>query len=254
MEGVDPVWLDRLYAADPAAHALAVWDRLAWPETVAFRTLLEDGKPVAYLLLWNGLPHCPVVHWMGDAEDPAPLLAALPPRPLLAIVPPSLEAAVTAARGPSTAYPLRLRARAAGPPPPGLRPTRRLTPSDQPWLRALAEADRSTVTDTYLAIDLAREWVVGGFESGRLVAVARAEVRLPRVWHVSGVSTVPRSRGQGWGRAVVGQLLADAAAVGAETGLFVREDNEPARRLYDALGFGPGVRRVWVDAGADRAP
>jgi GNAT superfamily N-acetyltransferase len=253
--GIDAAWLERLFAEDPAAHALALWDRRNWPEVVEFRTLVERDRPTAYLLIWNGLPGCPVIHWLGIPEDPAPLLAELPRPPFLAIVPTELGGAVTRRVGASKLYPIHLRRRPKGPS--AFRsslPARRLGPEDSPALRALAEGDGSSVTDTYLAIDLARDWVVGGFSAGRLVAAARAEVRLPEVWHVSGVYTDPAGRGRGWGRTVVSSLLGDAWQAGASAALFVRDDNLPARRLYDGLGFDSGTPRLWVDAGADRSP
>jgi ribosomal protein S18 acetylase RimI-like enzyme len=254
-EGIDEAWLDRLYAADPAAHALSVWDRIAWPQLVEFRTLLEGGAPSAYLLIWKGLPECPVIHWAGEARDPEPLLATFPPRPFLAIVPPELAPSVAGRHPPTETYSLRLR-RLTGimPLPVAGRPTRRLGRADLPALRALAAEDGSTVTDTYLAIDLDYDWVVGGFDGSRLVAVARAEVRLPQVWHISGVCTLRSFRGRGWGRAVVGHLMRDASERKASVGLYVRDDNVPARRMYDRLGFEPGTPRAWVDAGAHRSP
>jgi GNAT superfamily N-acetyltransferase len=255
VDGIDGSWLEELFREDPAAHALAVWDRSAWPDAIEFRTLEEGGRPTAYLLFWHGLAGCPVVHWGGRAADPAPLLAAFPPRPFLAVVPPEIGPRLARARAPSVSYALRLRSRFAPPPPPDpTRPTRRLRGADHPALRAIAEQDRSSVTDTYLALELERDWVVGGFVDGRLVAAARAEVRLPRVWHVSGVYTAPVARGAGWGTAVVAHLLRDAAETGAGAGLFVREDNSAARAVYDRLGFTAGSPRVWVDAGARRPP
>ncbi len=254
--GIDPAWLERLYRDDPTAHALAVWDRAVWPEVVEFRTLVEEGRPTAYLLLWRALPGCPVVHWGGTARDPDRLLEELPERPFLAIVPPELEPRLRALRGPLVGYEVRLRERPAAPGPAAAGPgtVRRLRGADAEALRRLAAADGSSVTDTYLALDPDRDWVVGGFEGDRLAAVARAEVRLPEVWHVSGVYTAPADRGRGRGAGVVGRLLSDAAERGARTGLFVRADNPPALRLYDRLGFSPGVPRSWIDAGADRPP
>jgi GNAT superfamily N-acetyltransferase len=183
------------------------------------------------------------------------LHSKLPPRPFLAIVDPELAPVVRRERGPTTEFPLRFRQRWKPPPElPTDRPVRRLTPEDRRALRALAEADGTSVTDTYLSIDLHHEWVVGGFEGEELIAVARAEVRLAKVWHVSGVFTATAARNRGWGRAVVAQLLRDAGDSGAGTALFVREGNLAARALYDGLGFDEGVRRVWVDAGAGRSP
>jgi GNAT superfamily N-acetyltransferase len=255
VRGIDGAWLEALYHADPSPHALAVWDRTVWPESVDFLTLHEAGGPTAYLLVWKGLPGCPVVHWIGRAGDPTPLLTELPDRPFLAIVPPELADLVASRGRPAVSYPLRLRERVGPPPlPDPARPTRRLVGSDTGPLRELAAFDRSAVTDTYLAVQPERDWVVGGFEGKRLVAVARAEVRLPRVWHVSGVYTHPDFRGQRWGQAVVAHLLRDAAGYGARGALFVRDDNLPARAAYDRLGFSPGTPRVWVDAGSGRRP
>lgn len=252
--GIDPVWLDRLFRERPADHALAVWDRNVWPEAVEFLTLEEEGRPSAYLLIWKGLPDCPVLHWLGAARDPAPLLDRFPDRPFLAIVPPELAPRVAELGAPAESYPLHLRERPQQLPVPTTRPTRRLGAGDVPALHDLANSDRSTVTDTYLAVPPERDWVVGGFDGGALVAVARAEVRLPTVWHVSGVYTRPAARGAGWGRAVVAELIRAAAANGAATALFVRDDNGPARAVYDHLGYDLGGARVWVDAGAHRAP
>jgi GNAT superfamily N-acetyltransferase len=254
-EGIDAAWLDRLYREDPVSHALAVWDRLAWPEAISFLTLEEEGRPSAYLLSWNALPGCPVLHWLGTARDPAPLLARFPPPPFLAIVPPEVASPLRATVPTAPAYPIRVRTREPGAPPSfDLRPTRRLGAGDAAALRALALADGSTVTDSYRALDPARDWVVGGFDGPELVAVARAEVRLPEVWHISGVYTRANRLRKGWGWAVVARLLRDAAETGAMTGLFVREDNVAGQALYDRLGFRRGPVRWWVDAGADRPP
>lgn len=253
-DGIDDRWLEGLYRADPAAHALAVWDRAVWPHMVRFTTLSVGGRPAAYLLRWNGLPDCPVLHFGGDPTGLEGWSSALPARPYLAIVPPELAEEVLRGPGRPVGFPLRLRRRALLPTPRVDPRTRRLTDEDRPVLRGLAESDRSTVTDTYLSLEPDQDWVVGGFERGRLVAVARAEVRLREVWHISGVHTRPSDRARGWGRRVVERLIEDAGAAGASTALFVREDNEPARRLYDRLGFDAGSRRIWLDAGADRSP
>lgn len=253
--GIDPGWLDHLYLHDPADHALAVWDTQVWPEMVEFHTLFEDTTPAAYLLGWHGLPECPVLHWHGQPADPAPLLATFPRRPFLAIVPPELREPISARHAPVRLYPLHLRRRPAAPPPaPPEVPVRRLGRGDLEELRRLANEDHSSVTETYLTLDPERDWVAGAFEGHRLVAVARAEVRLPRIWHVSGVYTHPDRRGRGYARSAVGAVLGAAYAEGASTALFVRDDNEPARRLYDRLGFEPGTARTWIDAGANRVP
>ncbi|MGI0151549.1 MAG: hypothetical protein ACREC5_06405, partial [Thermoplasmata archaeon] len=105
VRGIDPIWLDGLFREHPAEHALAVWDRKVWPDAVEFRTLFEEGRPTAYLLFWQALPGCPVVHWCGRALRPEALLKAFPEPPFLAIVPPEVEPALRARCGPAESYP-----------------------------------------------------------------------------------------------------------------------------------------------------
>lgn len=58
-------------------------------------------------------------------------------------------------------------------------------------------------------------------------------------WNVHDVAVTAAARGKGVGRAMLEQVIADAAAAGASAvSLEVREDNAPARHLYASLGFG----------------
>jgi ribosomal protein S18 acetylase RimI-like enzyme len=60
--------------------------------------------------------------------------------------------------------------------------------------------------------------------------------------HLARVIVRPDARGAGLGRALVETLLERAAAAGArEASLNVYLDNEPARRLYGAVGFVPAT-------------
>jgi ribosomal protein S18 acetylase RimI-like enzyme len=54
--------------------------------------------------------------------------------------------------------------------------------------------------------------------------------------HVLDIAILPEWRGQGLGGAVMGRLLAEGAASGQEVSIFV-ETHNPARRLYERLGF-----------------
>jgi ribosomal protein S18 acetylase RimI-like enzyme len=57
-----------------------------------------------------------------------------------------------------------------------------------------------------------------------------------RMIHVLDIAILPEWRGQGLGRAVMVRLLAEAAASGREVSIYV-ETHNPARRLYERLGF-----------------
>lgn len=99
----------------------------------------------------------------------------------------------------------------------------------------LDEAALRTVVDLW-DIDLARSRAVPG------QGVAFLAARGGRGW-IAGLGVVPEARRRGIGRALMEAVLADAPAV---VTLEVIEQNEPAIRLYEELGF---VRRrvleVW---------
>lgn len=73
----------------------------------------------------------------------------------------------------------------------------------------------------------------GGEPVGRLYLREEGDRR-----HVIDISLVPECRGQGIGGAILRDVLDQAAELGKGVSIFV-EKNNPARRLYDRLGFEP---------------
>lgn len=69
--------------------------------------------------------------------------------------------------------------------------------------------------------------------AGRLWWYPRAEVL-----HVLDITLLPAWRGQGLGADCLHQLMAEAAGTGRAVTIYVEAGN-PARRLYDRLGFAP---------------
>ena len=254
--GIDPAWLAGLAEADPVPHVFAIWDRQTAPEKVEFVTHLQDGHPVAYLLIWRGRPEVPVVHWMGSAVDPEALLGALPPRPLIASVPEVLGREVLRLRGPGTLSRVLLMACDRPIPPDQLAPGRgrRLVRADAPLLRELATQNPGDLTTPYASADPDIEPIFGVIERGRLAAVARIQASVPRAWIIGGVFTVPAERGRGYGREATRAAVAATVAAGARPALFVKEENGPARRIYERLGFVARERRALIDASVPGDP
>lgn len=256
---MDRRWLEDQARHDPVLHAYALWDLDYAPDRVEFRVLHEGGVPIAYLLIWHGLP-VPTVHWIGT-ERPEPLLSALPPRPLVAVVPESIGPLVSSARRPAVTYPVRLMARPAGSRP-GLAANpnvRRLRPSDQAGLTEFAARAGEWAGRFYSRLRLADrppvpETIWGAFDGDRLVGAAHTQVKLPAVWVITGIVVEPDHRGQGLGRDLTAAAVAEADAAGAHSSLYVRDDNVPAVRAYERVGFLTVSRRTWVDAGGQRAP
>ena len=116
------------------------------------------------------------------------------------------------------------------PTPAELRP---LTPSDIPAMVELAELtepgpfrNRTSELGAFF----------GGFESGRLLAMAGQRMRLPGFIEVSAVCTRPDVRGRGYARALMSTVMDNIFNEGATPFLHVLPNN-PAIRLYESLGF-----------------
>ena len=76
--------------------------------------------------------------------------------------------------------------------------------------------------------------------AGRIVCVGYADVRLPAGWLLQGIYCWPEVRRQAFATTAVSDLCRQAFAHGADhVQLSVVDGNEPARRLYERLGFKP---------------
>lgn len=96
-----------------------------------------------------------------------------------------------------------------------------------PTLQAMVRANDIRLEDSRVALDGA----------GEPVGVALLGLRAPRGW-VGGMGIAPERRRQGYGAALMRELIAHCRALGLETlNLEVLEQNTPARNLYSALGF-----------------
>lgn len=108
-----------------------------------------------------------------------------------------------------------------------------------PWPEAqklafLAQQFTTQHTDYQNRFDGRRFWVVErkGKPIGRLY-LAAPEGRL----RIVDFSLGTRFQGRGWGTSLLCWLARAAQEAGVELELHVRQDNAPARRLYDRLGF-----------------
>ncbi len=252
---IDRDWLRRRAKEEPLAHAYALWDLERFPERTRFVSARRGEETVGYLLVWLGEPGRPRVHWFGELEDASDLASALPSPPFVAYVPPEVSPLVVAARGEASAERLTLLLHEAGSS--GLPPAdvlvRRMVRSDHTELAAWVREHRDPVLAGYGAVDPGRDVVWGAFDGPRLVGVGCAEIRLGAAWVLSGVYVDPAARGRGIGRALVGAAIEAAGHAGAPLGVFAREDQEPALRLYGSLGFRPVGRRVRLTLARARA-
>lgn len=117
---------------------------------------------------------------------------------------------------------------------------RQLFPTDSPWTEEMFWAELAQRHHYVVIRDGAK---VVGYAGLAAVDMDEAEVRT--------IGVDPAHQGRGLGRQLLDDLL-DAAG-GARVMLEVRTDNEPARTLYESVGFTTlGIRRHYYQpSGAD---
>ena len=175
----------------------------------------------------------------------------IPPPPYIANVPVPVAERLRARRHHASERPLLSYHRPATTPSPrrGRLPSaRRLTAHDVPELCRLADGHVEPIPRSYRTVDLQVDRVWGIDLDGRLAGLARAHVTLRELWFVNGVFTLPGARNRGIGGAVTAAVARDAHNSGAEAALFVFEENEPARRAYERVGFVQVGRRTLLES------
>ena len=129
--------------------------------------------------------------------------------------------------------------------PPGLR---ELTVDDVPEMLELV---RLTEPGPFAPRTVELGGYQGIFEDGRLLAMAGQRMNIEGYTEISAVCTHPDARRRGYAATLTSVVAAGIAAAGKTPILHVSEHNEPARRVYEALGFKTRARLAFA---ALRAP
>jgi [ribosomal protein S18]-alanine N-acetyltransferase len=116
----------------------------------------------------------------------------------------------------------------------------------EPWTRAMYEDERRHPDRSFLAVWKQPDDAVAGYISFWVIV---DEV------HINNVAVRPEARGRGVGRQLVEFAMRHGASRGAtRVFLDVRSANQPARRLYERLGFEQvGMRRGYYGHPLDDA-
>ena len=125
---------------------------------------------------------------------------------------------------------------------------RSLGPDDAPEMMTLVELTRP---GPFAARTVDLGGYVGVFDDGQLVAMAGERLRVPGCCEISAVCTRPDHRGRGLAAGLTALVARAVLARGEQPFLHHASDNDPARRVYESLGF--EFRRE-VEFAAFRAP
>ena len=242
------VWrhLVRLYLSDPPAHAYLIYDLIYELDNTDLLVDLGPEGVKGYLLVWRGRQR-PCVHLFGDVSK---LLGHLPDPPFMAHVPPDLDPMVRPeleARGRvefmGAFLDMVVDEDSFNP-----RMLERAVRLGEEHLEAFLDIKRCQGREAGRgkALRILRRWRYHGiFAEGMLVSIACAYLRLPEVWVVGDVFTRPKFRGRGYAKSVTSAVTGDAIVSGAVAMLHVREDNEPALKVYRALGYREFGKKLW---------
>ncbi|RLF01537.1 MAG: hypothetical protein DRK00_11275 [Thermoprotei archaeon] len=238
--------ITRLYLRNPLKHCYLMYDVLYELEATEACFLLEDGGIEGYVLVWRGGSR-PGIHVWGCS----PQLACLMPLESGAVVQVYSEQLVEpilarAGEDAEVRWYLDMAVDEEGFKPHLGVEVVRLTPAhaehlsrlSMEWTRPLSLEEARRLLEKW-------RWY-GVFRGDELASVAAAYLRLPEVWVIGGVYTYTAFRGRGYAKAVTTAITRDAVRSGAKALLHVAEDNEPAKRVYTALGYQRVARRPWI--------
>ncbi len=241
---LDGLWrmVTKLYLSDPMSHAYLMNDLVREIDrtSVMFNT---DGRSVkGYMLVWRS--ETLSVHLWGEYE---PLLNMIPEGKAVIQIWGREEPALVRLRGRREEFvDMVVDERGFNPVPGG---AIRLRHDDEGHVEAflrIKEVQGREINEAR-AKELLRRWrYYGLLEKGELLSIACAYIRMPEVWIVGDVFTVPEARGRGYAKIATSAITRDAISSGAVAMLHVSSTNSSAMKVYMALGYRPIRTRSWV--------
>ncbi len=245
--------------ANPFGNAFVLHDLSHDPDRTELWTARVGGQLRAHLLIHDAREiEVKWVHLFGGPDAAEELLAHLPTRRTVVITEPALVSRVTDRFGATGIYREDIMAteRGSARPVGSVLAVRLTGKSAEEYARLVASPaiplNERVVADHRRHLD--DDVVYGVFEDGVLVSVAGTLVRTPEVWIVGGVRTLPRHRRKGYAAQVTSAVTKEALDAVGLAGLYVRQDNDNAIRLYERLGYRKVREGVWIDLGTGLTP
>jgi RimJ/RimL family protein N-acetyltransferase len=94
----------------------------------------------------------------------------------------------------------------------------------------------------------------GVFINDELVSYAGSFIQLPQLWVIGGVYTNPKYRSKGYATQATSAITEEALRNAEAAALFVRTDNNPAKKVYEKIGYRKIGEKIWIDVGTGLKP
>jgi RimJ/RimL family protein N-acetyltransferase len=94
----------------------------------------------------------------------------------------------------------------------------------------------------------------GVFLNDELVSYAGSFIQLPQLWMIGGVYTNPKHRNKGYATQATSAITEEALKNAKAAALFVRTDNNPAKKAYEKIGYRKIGEKIWIDVGTGLKP
>ncbi len=237
--------IKRHYLNDPIRFTYLFYDIMYYPEVTEAYLSIVGNDITGFVLIYEGLS-CPAVHIIGNIDEPLDYIPRdrclriyAETRPeitrqliseLMARNDVKVHQSLTMVCHRDSFKPFSLG---------GNYVVRRLLIDDLEELAKIKEMQGSKVSRVELiARLLSPHWhYYGVFMNGKLLSIATAYLKLPEVWVVGDVFTIPEHRNRGLAKAVTSAVTNDAMQSGAMAMLHVYEENLPAIKAYRRLGY-----------------
>ncbi len=236
------------------AYALGDLDEAFWPQSM-FYGALKDGRLESVVLFYRGFDP-EVLVMFGEPDGARAILAdVMPPEEIYYVVPEELGGPLSEwYTCPDRHTEWRMVLESSAIDPPTLNGVRHIEPEQADLLAALYQSAAGPGEEivAFSPWQIAHGVFYGMWADGTLVSASGTHVwsQVEGVAAIGNVFTQPAYRGRGYATLCTGAVARDARAAGLDTVILnVRENNAPAIRVYEKLGFrryhlfieGPGL-------------
>ena len=230
---------------DPTLHVYLFYDLVYHQDLTEVYLNYVDNKILGYLLIWKGFK-CWGIHIIGKVNDE--ILQYLPNHKCLYIhlLPSDVDVLSKVYRRYSSTYKVKvLNFLDMVVTKNTFRPYHK---QDMAIRLTLDHLDKLYEVKKIQGVDIPKQELLmrlisphwhyyGVLINGELVSIATAYLKLPEVWVIGDVFTRPEYRGRGYAKAVTSAVTRDAINAGAIALLHVDENNLPAIKVYQSLGY-----------------